>query len=181
MAFANFVLYRRIKDFRLPIVAVRARKGIEPAYIHKSIFNQNFYTMKKIALSLILCVFGSALFAQQLASNEKSTNTPPAENAAFHWTETSFDFGKIKVNNPVTHEFTFMNAGDAPLVISSVQASCGCTVAKYSKDPVTPGSSGFVKATYNAAKVGVFTKTITVNSNTEDGIIQLVIKGEVVE
>lgn len=138
--------------------------------------------MKKIALSLIICAFGSTLFAQQqLATNAKPTNYVSAENAMFNWAQTTFDFGQIKMNNPVTHEFTFMNAGDAPLVITSVQASCGCTVAKYSKDPITPGSSGFVKATYNASKVGVFTKTITVNANTEEGIMHLVIKGEVVE
>jgi Protein of unknown function (DUF1573) len=137
--------------------------------------------MKKIAFSLILCALVSTLFAQELVSNAKPAGLLPAEKALFNWTQTSFDFGKIKVSNPVTHEFTFMNSGNAPLVISSVQASCGCTVAKYSKDPITPGSSGFVKATYNAAKVGVFTKTITVNANTEEPIVQLVIKGEVVE
>ena len=137
--------------------------------------------MKKIAFSLILCALVSTVFAQELVSNAKPAGPLPAEKALFNWTQTAFDFGKIKVSNPVTHEFTFMNSGNAPLVISSVQASCGCTVAKYSKDPITPGSSGFVKATYNAAKVGVFTKTITVNANTEDAIVLLVIKGEVVE
>jgi hypothetical protein len=67
------------------------------------------------------------------------------------------------------------------LVITSVQASCGCTVTKYTKEAITPGSSGFVTATYNAAHVGVFTKTVTVNANTEGGPVLLTIKGEVVE
>jgi hypothetical protein len=138
--------------------------------------------MKKIALSLLICAFVSTLVAQQqLVTNTKPANGVSAENATFNWTETNFDFGQIKVNNPVTHEFTFTNAGSVPLVITSVQASCGCTVAKFSKDPITPGSAGFVKATYNAAKVGVFTKTISVNANTEEGTMQLVIKGEVVK
>ena len=91
------------------------------------------------------------------------------------------DFGKIKVNVPVSHEFRFTNSGDAPLVLSSVHASCGCTVTDYSKDPIAPGAEGYVKTTYNAAKVGVFTKTVTVTANAEESVVQLSIKGEVVE
>ena len=97
----------------------------------------------------------------------------------FAWTETSFDFGKIKQNAPVTHEFRFVNKGAEPLVITSVQASCGCTVAKYTKEPIAPGAEGFVTATYNAATKGIFNKSVTVNANTQDGVVVLAIRGEV--
>ncbi|HEY9008544.1 MAG TPA: DUF1573 domain-containing protein [Ohtaekwangia sp.] len=134
--------------------------------------------MKKVSLIILGLVCVTAVIAQTLASNESPVN--PLRTAAFAWTQTTFDFGKIKVNAPVTHEFKFTNSGDAPLIITSVQASCGCTVAEYSKDPIPSGAQGFVKATYNAAKVGVFAKTVTINSNTEDGVVLLTIKGEVV-
>jgi hypothetical protein len=133
--------------------------------------------MKRIILAFGILACSAILFNQLSA---KAVN-PADFKAAFSWTGTTFDFGKIKINKPVTHKFTFSNTGDSPLVISSVQASCGCTVTEYSKDPIPTGSEGFVKATYNAAKAGVFTKTVTVNANTEDGVVQLVIKGEVVE
>lgn len=138
--------------------------------------------MKKIILSAFLCVVAAAVVAQQpLASNAKPNVNFIKEVGAFRWTETAFDFGQIKHKNPVTHEFTFVNSGNAPLVITSVQASCGCTVTKYTKEAISPGSSGFVTATYDAAKVGVFTKTVTVNANTDGGVVLLTIKGEVVE
>ncbi|HZI26306.1 MAG TPA: DUF1573 domain-containing protein [Chryseolinea sp.] len=134
--------------------------------------------MKKICLILMVSMLVTPLLAQQLAS----INAVPAwETPAFSWTTTTYDFGKIKLNTPVTHEFRFTNSGNAPLVISSVQASCGCTVTDYSKDPIGPGAEGYVKATYNAAKVGVFAKSVTVKANAEDSIVQLTIKGEVVE
>ena len=101
--------------------------------------------------------------------------------ATFNWETTTHDFRKVALNKPVTHEFNFVNNSDQPLIISSVQASCGCTVTKYTKDPVPPGGKGFVSATYNAAKEGVFSKTVTVNANTEAGSFQLTIKGEVVK
>ena len=138
--------------------------------------------MKKIILSLVLSAFAVVVVAQQpLASTAKPSSEFIKDDGSFSWAETSFDFGKIKVNKPVTHEFSFINAGDTPLVITSVQASCGCTVAKYSKDAIAPGSSGYVTATYNAARVGVFTKTVTVNANTGSGAVVLTVKGEVVE
>jgi len=135
--------------------------------------------MKKICLMLFIGVFTTPLFSQQLAV--VNFLSPRFETADFSWIVTTHDFGKIKVNKHVTHEFKFTNSGDAPLVISSVQASCGCTVTDYSKDPIAPGAEGYVKATYNAAKVGVFSKTVTVNANAAESVVQLTIKGEVVE
>ena len=139
--------------------------------------------MKKIILSFLICAFaiGTVIAQQPLASNAKPDVAFIKDIGAFNWAATSFDFGKIKVNNPVTHEFSFVNAGNAPLVITSVQASCGCTVTKYTKEAISPGSTGYVTATYNAAKVGIFTKTVTVNANTDGGPVLLTIKGEVVE
>ncbi|SKC73797.1 DUF1573 domain-containing protein [Ohtaekwangia koreensis] len=135
--------------------------------------------MKKASLIILGIVFASVAIAQTFVSNERPTNALRA--AAFTWMQTSFDFGKIKVGVPVTHEFKFTNTGDAPLVITSVQASCGCTVAEYTKEPIPAGAQGFVKATYNAAKAGVFTKTVTINANTEESAVLLSIKGEVTE
>jgi hypothetical protein len=137
--------------------------------------------MKKIALTLFSLALVSCLFAQQLAMNTRPVNKLNPEAAIFNWTMTEFDFGKIKVGVPVTYEFKFTNTGDIPLVISTVQASCGCTVTSYTKDPIAPGADGYVKATYNAAGIGQFTKTVTVNANTEDGVAKLTIKGEVVQ
>ena len=138
--------------------------------------------MKKISLILIISVCATSSFAQLLTliatpSTEWNRTVAPS----FSWNRTVYDFGKIPLNKPVTNEFKFTNTGNAPLVISSVRASCGCTVTEYSKDPIAPGAEGFVKATYNAAKVGVFTKTVTVNANAEESVVQLTIKGEVIE
>jgi hypothetical protein len=135
--------------------------------------------MKKICLILLVVAFTTPSFSQQLAVI--NFLSPRFETPDFLWIVTTYDFGKIKLNKPATHEFRFTNSGDTPLVISSVQASCGCTVTDYSKDPIAPGAEGYVKATYNAAKVGVFSKTVTVNANADDSVVQLTIKGEVVE
>jgi hypothetical protein len=144
-------------------------------------FHVNYLIMKKTMLIVCSLAVVACALAQEFAVNTKPANKFLSENAVFNWAATEFDFGKIKVGKPVSHEFTFTNNGSAPLVISSVQASCGCTVTSYSKDPIEPAGTGFVKATYNAAKVGQFTKSVTVNANTAEGVVHLNIKGEVTE
>lgn len=99
---------------------------------------------------------------------------------AFGWTSTTHDFGKIVQGKPVTAVFKFSNKGDAPLIVSNARGSCGCTGVEYPKEPVMPGKTGEIKATYNAAAMGAFSKTVTVESNAEGGMVILTFSGEVV-
>lgn len=135
--------------------------------------------MKKTIILILACVVVAVAVAQQVASVKKIN--PGIPSAVFAWTETTHDFGKIKIGAPVTHEFTFTNSGNEPLIITSVQASCGCTVTEYTKNPIPTGEKGFVKATYNAAKAGTFSKTVTIKANAGEESVLLTIKGEVVE
>jgi len=89
------------------------------------------------------------------------------------------DFGKVDQGKPATHSFEFVNTGNQPVVISNAQASCGCTTPDWTKDPILPGKTGFVKATYNAAAVGPFNKSVTVVSNAETPSLVLTLSGEV--
>jgi opacity protein-like surface antigen len=72
------------------------------------------------------------------------------------------DLGKVKVGSPVTGTFTVTNVGTTPLIIENVQPSCGCTKSDYTKEPIAPGKGGTITATYNAAVVGNFNKTVYV-------------------
>jgi hypothetical protein len=135
--------------------------------------------MKKLVVSLLgLLISVSLSYGQTLAS---LTTVNTAKSAVINIKHTTHDFGRIGLGTPATAEFTFTNIGDAPLSITSVAPSCGCTVSSYTQEPVLPGKSGFIKATYTAKHVGVFNKSITVTANTADKNLQLFIKGEVVE
>ncbi|CAN5905053.1 hypothetical protein BH24BAC1_BH24BAC1_03740 [soil metagenome] len=91
------------------------------------------------------------------------------------------DFGNIAEGTQATHEFKLKNTGDQPVVISNVQASCGCTTPAWTKDPILPGKSGMVKAVYNSeGRPGSFNKSITVTSNAATPSMLLFIKGVVV-
>lgn len=92
------------------------------------------------------------------------------------------DFGKInEKDGSVTYVFNFTNKGNAPLVVSKVQASCGCTTPTWTKEPIEEGKKGAITVTYNTAnRPGMFTKTITVYSNDALEQTVLIIKGEVI-
>ena len=112
------------------------------------------------------------------ASVAKPENTAPTVDATtMKWSEETWDFGTIPQGIPTTHEFKFTNNGTTPIVISKVDKSCGCTTPKWTTEPVLPGKTGFVSATFNAAAAGGFNKTVTVHSNT--GTKVLYIKGTV--
>ncbi|WP_298897401.1 DUF1573 domain-containing protein [uncultured Psychroserpens sp.] len=90
------------------------------------------------------------------------------------------DYGTITQNSDGTRLFSFTNTGDAPLLITNVKASCGCTVPSYSKAPILPGESGELSIKYDTKRLGAFTKTITVTSNAEGGNKILKIKGNII-
>ena len=136
--------------------------------------------MKKVAL--VACLFfGIIIIAKSQAPPMEVEKGTPEIFAKFKWELTTHDFGKIPKGTPVTAEFTFTNEGSTPLIISNVKSSCGCTVADYTKEAVEPGKTGIVKAKYNAASVGAFTKSIRVTANVEGGTETLYIKGEVTQ
>ncbi len=90
------------------------------------------------------------------------------------------DYGTITQNSDGTRLFTFTNTGDAPLLITKVKTSCGCTVPSYSLAPIMPGESGELNIKYDTKRLGAFTKTVTVTSNAEGGNKILKIKGNIV-
>lgn len=90
-----------------------------------------------------------------------------------------FNFGTInEEGGKVSHVFEVFNKGDQPLLITSVEPTCGCTTKEYTKNPIAKGGNGQIKVTYNpSGRPGPFTKTINVSTN--DCKTKLVIKGEV--
>ena len=99
--------------------------------------------------------------------------------------ETTYDFGTIGENDGYAeHTFKFTNTGTAPLTISHVQATCGCTRPEWSQLPVDPGKEGFIIITYNPkGHLGPFNKPATVYTNENGGYKQhrLTVLGVVIE
>ncbi len=95
--------------------------------------------------------------------------------------KTTIDIGTFSMDDPVQKvKFRFTNVGKAKLVINFVHTSCGCTVADYPKDFISPGASGVITVTYNGTgkMPSKFKKHIQVFSNCKDDMVRLFIVGE---
>lgn len=123
--------------------------------------------MKKIILSLAAVVLTVSVFAQKTVADVAKIASE------------IIDLGKVKQGVPVTATFVVTNVGKDPLIIEQANPTCGCTIGDYTKSPIAPGKSGTITATYNAAAVNPFTKTLTVKFAGVDEIKNIIIKGEV--
>ena len=112
----------------------------------------------------------SSATATTTATDAPQQNTvDPATLAKIEWIDgIEKDFGKMKEGENLDVSFRFKNVGDKPLIISSVSASCGCTVPETPKEPYAPGQTGVIKASFNSSgKPGTQSKQVTVVANTD--------------
>jgi len=127
--------------------------------------------MKNIATILAIVLLSSFGFAQ---------NGPKIE---FKANDNTIDYGTVtKKGDNGIRSFEFTNTGDAPLIITNVLSTCGCTVPTKPAEPIMPGKTGKIDIKYNMTP-GPIRKTITVESNAvnyEAGRVALKIKGEVI-
>lgn len=104
------------------------------------------------------------------------------EGAKLKFDSTLYDFELINENGGcVSHDFTFTNIGDAPLVIIDINTNCGCTTAQYPQAPISPGEQGIIEITFDPkGNPGEFAKEIIVKSNAHKKRTKLHIKGMVI-
>ncbi len=119
--------------------------------------------MKKLSIVLIALI-GFAVNAQQAKISFKSDTV---------------DYGNIAKGSDGVRVFEFTNTGDAPLVVTDVKSSCGCTVPKKPDGPIAAGATGTIQVKYDTNRVGPIRKTITVYSNASEPVLALKINGEV--
>lgn len=90
------------------------------------------------------------------------------------------DYGTIEQGSNGEREFKFTNTGNAPLIISKAQNTCGCTIPSWPKEPINPGESSVIKVKYDTKRLGIINKSVTIISNAKRATIPLRIKGKIV-
>lgn len=125
--------------------------------------------MKKLLGLITVLVVGFSSYAQT--------------GAKIEFKEETINYGEVvKGVDDGIRVFEFTNTGDAPLIISNVKSTCGCTVPSKPAAPIMPGKSEKITVQYNM-NPGPISKTITVESNAvnkPNGVVPLRIKGNVV-
>lgn len=136
--------------------------------------------MKKVILGLsALCmvVFTSCKEESAVAKVNTENVAKAAERdavvgdfPAITFDKTEHDFGEIENGTPVETTFSYTNTGKAPLVVTNIKSTCGCTVPQgWSKEPLAPGESSQFTVKFNGKGANKISKTVTVTANTEKG------------
>lgn len=122
--------------------------------------------MKKTVLMLFVGLLSLGIYAQDAT-------------AKIEFKSETIDYGEIAKGSDGVRVFEFTNTGTAPLVISNVKSSCGCTIPKKPEAPILPGKTGQIEVKYDTKRVGPIRKAITVTSNADTPTKVLKIKGTV--
>lgn len=101
--------------------------------------------MKVLPLLLLLLLLAAPLAAQPVFET------------------TALDLGALPHGTTVERAFAFTNTGLAPLQVTEVNASCGCTVAAYPEAPIAPGATERISVVFEAdGSMGRFHESVWV-------------------
>ena len=138
--------------------------------------------MKKLAVAvafvvsaglLVSCGQGNAsskVKKENVENAEKRDNTIGLGAPVISFDKEDYDFGTVNEGDIVETTFVVTNTGKSDLVITHAQASCGCTVPEWPKEPIAPGKTGEIKVKFNTnGKPNKQSKSITLTTNTEKG------------
>ena len=125
--------------------------------------------MKSLHILITFLFFNISSFAQEVDDLKP----------AFKFLTETINYGKISTGSNGTRVFEFTNTGKSPLIITRVQASCGCTVPKKPDQPIMPGEKGKIEVSYDTKRIGGFSKAITIFSNAKTERKMIKIKGYV--
>ena len=120
-----------------------------------------------LAAGILSCGSRSANSAPvvELASAQTIEMASEAEDGStVVFDKTVHDFGDVSITDgPLSCTFTVTNNGTEPIVIYEVVSSCGCTDVVWTREPLQPGKSGTISATFkNEDGPYPFDKTLTV-------------------
>lgn len=127
------------------------------------------------------------LLSTDLVNNPRSANGLDTDLyndlPTMDFADTVYNFGDVGQEQIVTHDYTFTNNGKKPLVVSSAEGSCGCTVADYPKEPVAPGGTGVITVSFSTAnkEPGHIEKSVAVTTNSARSVHLLYVKADITE
>ncbi len=128
--------------------------------------------MKQIVLAFLsFIIITSCHNGNDVSAAAQKAATDSANFTSIKWIDSIVNFGTIKKGDTLRITFHCKNTGTKPLIITSARATCGCTLADYTKEPIAPGATGIVTGSFNSEHINQshVRKTLIVNTNTFNG------------
>lgn len=142
--------------------------------------------MNKIIIFPVLLLFSLLVFScknktKPAEGNQTTLASDSTLTAKVELQQYTFDFGKMKRGELVSHTFRIKNTGNKNLIIKNVESSCGCTTPKYDKKPIKPGHSGDIEVKFDSkGRHGKQYKMIHVYANIPEKVFTLIITADII-
>lgn len=138
-----------------------------------------------LVLSLTACGGGNTDVGTNLIhipATASNVNSDAAQLPAIAFEDTLISLGIITEGTQAEASFAFKNSGTAPLVLSDVSTSCGCTLAEqWPRAPIAPGETAEIAVRFDSRnRVGSNRKEIFVVTNAVPSTTTLVVTAEVI-
>ena len=109
----------------------------------------------------LACLGSGGLVMAQDQPTTAAASAPRLELSSQEW-----NFGSAWQGQMLKGDIKLTNVGQAPLEITDVRPSCGCTVATKPKSPLAPGESDTMTLSYDGAhRLGSAHQTVTLITN----------------
>ena len=131
--------------------------------------------MKNILYLFIVSLLFASCNTDAFSKLKSGDNTDEIDNPNGKYPVMTFDkkvhdFGNIIDGQAQETVFNYTNTGDAPLVITKIESTCGCTVPQdWDKAPLLPGQSSKFTVKFNGKGINKTSKTVTIKANTKNG------------
>lgn len=138
--------------------------------------------MKKLFITLLAFMSILAINTHSIAQEEIDIHqdAPQLDGPQIKFIKQVHDYGTVAYAGDGYCSFEFKNIGNAPLIISKANKSCGCTVPEWPKEPILPGETGMIKVKYDTKRPGAINKSVTIISNAINSPSKIIrIKGNV--
>ncbi|MDL2315447.1 DUF1573 domain-containing protein [Bacteroidales bacterium OttesenSCG-928-C19] len=145
--------------------------------------------MRKILILILVCIgfFSCGKKTQQDAISTDLIEIPTSHSGTskskmpvITFEKNMHDFGRLTPGENISYSFKFTNTGDADLIITSCDATCGCTVADFPKGIIKPKETGYITVTFSTrGRRGQQHQSVTVIANTQPSTTKLSIRAQI--
>ena len=136
---------------------------------------------REFIITIILAIIGCTICLYVFWPQDYEYKSFMASQTTISFKEDTIQLGTILYNTENSSVFIFTNTGSVPLLINNVRSSCDCTSVKWDKHPIKPGETGEIQIVFKPNSLGAFLKTIEVYCNTLERVVNLKLRGNVIE
>ncbi|MCS6928258.1 MAG: DUF1573 domain-containing protein [Saprospiraceae bacterium] len=121
--------------------------------------------MLRSTLFVLSATFLTAFGLRAQSASSLEIGDPTLNAGKVKWIPMQIETGDVLQGIPVERTIEVRNISDENLILLEVLSGCHCTVAEWTKEPIPPGNSGYIRVVFDAKEEGEFYKVISIRTN----------------